>query len=234
LRWLLWDGSIHRSLLRSYRALSPRTCQNSRRRSPCSLDSHPLSKAKPGEVAALFDDEQMELERIVGRKLARWCRDNFAALLSCRPKMPSTAHNRLADNWRPLFAIAEVVGGDWPRLVLEAFMKLTARQNRDAQSVGVNLLNDIRQVFARSGRDRFHSKELVAALCGSADSPWSEAHAGKAITENWLCRQLRRFGIDSHNVRIEERQAKGFELGDFGEAFARFLGNGGNGEVRQG
>jgi putative DNA primase/helicase len=182
----------------------------------------------------LFDDEQMELEKILGRKLARWCRDNFAALLSCRPKMPSTAHNRLADNWRPLFAIAEVVGGDWPRLVLEAFMKLTARQNRDAQSVGVNLLNDIRQVFARSGRDRFHSKELVAALCGSADSPWSEAHAGKAITENWLCRQLRRFGIDSHNVRIEERQAKGFELGDFGEAFARFLGNGGNGEVRQG
>jgi hypothetical protein len=112
------------------------------------------------------------------------------------------------------------------------FSEFTA--DLDAQSVGVNLLNDIRQVFARSGRDRFHSKELVAALCGSADSPWSEAHAGKAITENWLCRQLRRFGIDSHNVRIEERQAKGFELGDFAEAFARFLGSGGSGEVRQG
>src|SRR4051812_13926235 len=99
----------------------------------------------------------------------------------------------------------------------------------EPQSIGINLLNDIRQVFARSGRDRFHSKELVSALCASADSPWSEAHAGKAITENWLCRQLRRFGIDSHNVRIDEPQAKGFEPGDFVEAFARFLGSGQNG-----
>jgi hypothetical protein len=49
----------------------------------------------------------------------------------------------------------------------------------------------------------------VAALCGSADSPWSEAHAGKAITENWLCRQLRRFGIDSHNVRMRSGRRKG-------------------------
>jgi hypothetical protein len=182
----------------------------------------PLVKATPGEIATQFDEEQTELETILARKLARWCLDNFAALQSCRPKMPATAHNRLADNWRPLFAIAEVAGGDWPRLVLEAFNKLTAREYRDAQSIGVTLLNDIRQIFARSGRDRFHSKDLVAALCADADSPWPEAHRGQAITENWLCRQLRRFGIDSHNIRIDERQAKGYELSDFAEAFARF------------
>src|SRR5216110_3542449 len=42
--------------------------------------------------------------------------------------MPPTAHNRVADNWRPLFAIAHTVGGDWPALALEAYQHLTNRR----------------------------------------------------------------------------------------------------------
>src|SRR5438045_2040209 len=38
--------------------------------------------------------------------------------------MPPSAYNRLADNWRPLFAIAQTAGGDWPRRALEAFNQL--------------------------------------------------------------------------------------------------------------
>jgi hypothetical protein len=34
------------------------------------------------------------------------------------------AFNRLGDNWRPLFAIAHVAGGDWPDRVLAAFNHL--------------------------------------------------------------------------------------------------------------
>jgi hypothetical protein len=42
--------------------------------------------------------------------------------------MPPGAYNRVADNWRPLFAIAHVAGGDWPRRALEAFNHLTNRR----------------------------------------------------------------------------------------------------------
>src|SRR5205085_1767546 len=48
-------------------------------------------------------------------------------LQACDPPMPPTAYNRVADNWRPLFAIAHTVGGDWPALALEAYRHLTNR-----------------------------------------------------------------------------------------------------------
>src|SRR5438477_8752133 len=40
----------------------------------------------------------------------------------------STAYTRIADNWRPLFAIAYVAGADWPQLALEAYHHLTNRR----------------------------------------------------------------------------------------------------------
>jgi len=62
------------------------------------------------------------------RKLARWTADNFAALKGCEPAMPPTAFNRLGDNWRPLFAIAQIAGGDWPELALSSFNHLSNPQ----------------------------------------------------------------------------------------------------------
>ena len=59
------------------------------------------------------------------RKLARWCADNFARLETADPTMPDTAFNRLADNWRPLFAIADVAGADWPARAAASFAALT-------------------------------------------------------------------------------------------------------------
>ncbi len=49
-------------------------------------------------------------------------------LQACDPPMPPGAYNRVADNWRPLFAIAHVAGGDWPRRALEAFNHLSNRR----------------------------------------------------------------------------------------------------------
>jgi len=50
--------------------------------------------------------------------------------------MPPTAFNRLADNWRPLFAIAEIAGGDWPQRALAAFTALSAPQPTLSASAG--------------------------------------------------------------------------------------------------
>ena len=79
-----------------------------------------LLPAEPEQITAHFDSRHTEIETVLCRKLARWAQDNFAALQACDPPMPPTAYNRVADNWRPLFAIAHTVGGDWPALALEA------------------------------------------------------------------------------------------------------------------
>ena len=73
-----------------------------------------LVEAEPGQVADGFDESNLEIETALCRKLARWARDNFDALKACKPVLPATAFNRLADNWRPLFAIAQLADGDWP------------------------------------------------------------------------------------------------------------------------
>src|SRR5437879_1955798 len=183
-----------------------------------------LVKALPGEIFTPFDENNVEIETTLGRKLARWAQDNFAALQACKPIMPPGAHNRLADNWRPLFAIAQVAGGDWPRRALEAFNHLTARKDPNAQSFGIRLLSDIRKIFTESGSDRLTSKQLVDSLCDLPDGIWLEANkGGKPISETWLGRQLSRFEINPQPFRLGDTVSRGYQLADFTDAFTRFL-----------
>ena len=65
-----------------------------------------LERAKRGEIKERFDSRRSDREHELRRKLARWCADNRPRLETCDPEMPDGAFNRLADNWRALFAIA--------------------------------------------------------------------------------------------------------------------------------
>jgi Protein of unknown function (DUF3631) len=193
-----------------------------------------LERAKPGEIQKRFDPRHTDREQELCRKLARWCADNRVLLESCDPALPESAFNRLADNWRPLFAIAEIAGGEWPQRAAAAFEKLTNREDLEAQGMGVTLLADIQQVFAGMSPpppegesplpvERIFSKELVGLLCKMEERPWLEANRGKPITESWLARHLRRFTVHSKTLRIGEDRAKGYESKDFADAFNRYL-----------
>jgi putative DNA primase/helicase len=108
-----------------------------------------LERAKRGELKARLDLRHTNREQELCRKLARWSEDNCNAFESHDPKMPYGAFNRLADNWRPLFAIAEIAGGDWPKRVAEAFARLTGNNDLDAQGLGTLLLTDIAEIFSK-------------------------------------------------------------------------------------
>ena len=185
-----------------------------------------LERAKPGELRQRFDSRRTAKELELCRKLARWCADNRAALDSCDPALPSNAFNRLADNWRPLFAAAAVAGGDWPQRASAAFTMLNRKADTDSQGIGAMLLADIRRTFAEAQTGRMFSKSIVDALCAMTDRPWPEAHRGKAITETWLARRLHDFGLASRTLRISDERAKGYEAADFTEAFQRYLPDG--------
>lgn len=182
-----------------------------------------LERAKPGEVRKRFDSRRTGAEKELCRKFARWTADNYAQLEVSDPALPSGAFNRVADNWRPLFAIAEAAGGDWPRRAADAFTKLTSGADDDAQGLGTMLLADIRGALGESGEDRIFSQTLVSTLCAMTDRPWSEANHGKSITQNWVARHLKSFGIASRSVRIGSDTAKGYHRSDFDEAFDRYL-----------
>lgn len=182
-----------------------------------------LERAKPGELRERFDSRRVERETELCRKLARFCADNKARLEACDPALPSGAFNRLADNWRPLFAIAEIAGGDWPQRAAATFAKLTAKTDADAQGINTMLLADVQHIFSEASAERMFSKSLVEALCAMTDRPWPEAHKGKPISETWLARRLRTFGVSSKTLRTIEGRAKGYEAADFADAFERYL-----------
>lgn len=170
-----------------------------------------------------FDRRRIQREQELCRKLSRFTADNRLSLESSDPALPPGVFNRLADNWRPLFAIAEVAGGDWPQRVAVAFAKLTSKEDMDAQGIGVMLLADIQQLFGEAKADRIFSRDLVQALCTRSDRPWSEANRGKPITETWLAIRLRAFRVHSKDLRIGKDHAKGYETADFNESFERYL-----------
>jgi hypothetical protein len=179
-----------------------------------------LARAKPGEIQARFDSRRTDKEKELCRRLARFTADNRERLATADPVLPEGVFNRLADNWRPLFAIAEAAGGDWPRRCAEAFAKLSSYNDADTESLRVNLLADIRQIFTG---ERMFSKDLVESLAQLSERPWPEVCRGKPITERWLARNLAAFGIHSKTLRIAGERAKGYEVADFNDAFGRYL-----------
>jgi Protein of unknown function (DUF3631) len=75
--------------------------------------------------------------------------------------MPDAAYNRVADNWRPLFAIAELAGGDWPKRCENGFFKVTSKDDDDSSSIGIMLLSDIQLIFTEYTDQRIFSKDLL-------------------------------------------------------------------------
>ena len=72
-----------------------------------------LQRKPPGaSVERLGRRDNADFAALRGQA-ARWAADNFGKLADPDPKMPDL-NDRAADNWHPLLAIADLVGGTWP------------------------------------------------------------------------------------------------------------------------
>jgi hypothetical protein len=182
-----------------------------------------VERAKRGEVFSRFDSRYTQKEHEICRKLARWTADNINRLERADPKLPDCAFNRLADNWRPLFAIAEIAGSNWPQRAWDAFAKLNAKADMDAEGLGAMLLSDIRDIFTKTDVDPFPSAALAEALIELEDRPWPEFSHGKPITKQKVSRMLKKFGIVSATKRVGDETFKGYDRNSFDDAFARYL-----------
>ncbi|MGA3169498.1 MAG: DUF3631 domain-containing protein [Chthoniobacteraceae bacterium] len=183
-----------------------------------------MQRAKSGEVRTRFDPRRTQPEQELCRKIARFTHDNFARLEAADPGLPEGVFNRLADNWRPLFAIAEIAAGDWPQRAAQAFVMLSSREDSEAQSLGAMLLEDIRHIFDDCDTDPMPSAELVEALRKIEGRPWAEFGRGeKPLTSTKMARMLKPFGIGSTTKRAGAKTFKGFDRSQFDEPFKRYL-----------
>lgn len=183
----------------------------------------PLVRAKPGEILVRFDSRRTQREGELCRKVARWSVDNRAQIEASDPTLPEGCHNRPADNWRPLFALAEVAGGQWPDRARQALAALESGADLAAHGRGVQLLADLRDMFAATPEIRLSSQRICEALAQREDRPWPEVRDGRPISPVQLAKLLKPFGVSPRDIRLGLEVLKGYYAEDFADAFARYL-----------
>jgi putative DNA primase/helicase len=182
-----------------------------------------MRRATPAEAVKLISLEDGQPEdfrfRNLGRMAARWTGDNIDRLTAARPHMAGLV-NRQADNWRPLFAIADVVGGQWALRARTAAKALTSKT--ETSSLFVETLASIQKIIC--GRDEITSQEIVDALTAIEGGPWAEwGKDHKPITTNALARLIKPHKVYPGDVGPEQRRRKGYRRSQFKHLFEAYL-----------
>src|SRR5262249_14333819 len=138
------------------------------------------------------------------------------------PAMPDGVINRMADNWRPLLAIAAAAKGEWPQRARKA-----AEASRGAEGDEASRL-ELRPADSRptaKGTGPTACADLAEEQGASEGRPWAEmGKAGKPLTQNKLARMLKPLGIAPENIYVgDEKRPKGYVFKHFEEAFTRYL-----------
>jgi putative DNA primase/helicase len=160
--------------------------------------------------------------RDIGRKAARWVADNLDALRDARPETPAQLHDRAADTWSPLFAIADVAGGIWPERARAAAIELSG-DGEETMSDGVLLLADLCERFAEEPSGVLFTREILAALNADETRPWPEYKHGKPLTERQLAALLKPFKVKPRPVRRGSETGKGYRLEWLNRPFTAYL-----------
>jgi hypothetical protein len=190
-----------------------------------------LERARPGERKARFlPRHAMKETEELRRGLARFCADSREDVEKLYLQMVNRRleHDyRLDDNWMPLFAIAQVAGGDWPQRVDGAFQKASRKTEIEVEGPGILLLTDIRELFhdaARRGLGYIPTADVTKALGEMKEREWSEwGRKQGPISQCQLAKLLRPFGIESRNVRVFDKVPKCYCWQDFEKAFQQYL-----------
>jgi hypothetical protein len=152
------------------------------------------------------------------RQLTGWAATIFKEAQDARPDIPAGIEDRAADMWEPLFAIADIAGGEWPKRARTAAVALVAVVRDIEPSLNLRLLADLRTVFGFN--EALHTKTILSGLCGLESAPWNDMK-GKPLGDNQLGRRLRNYEVTSKDVRIGSVVRKGYRRIDFYDAWRR-------------
>jgi hypothetical protein len=153
----------------------------------------------------------------LGKRLAEWG-ESFT--LDDWPAMPPGVEDRDADKWEALLAVADAARGDWPSRARSAAVALVALSKESSPSLGVRLLDDLRDVFA--GRDELTTKEVLELLCKLEEAPWGDLY-GKPLDARGLARRLGAYGVKSTKLRVGDTTPRGYRRADLADSWSRCL-----------
>jgi hypothetical protein len=159
-----------------------------------------------------------EAEPLAG-KLADW--SSVSASRLNWPTFPQEIEDRNADVWEALLAVADLAGGDWPKRARSAAVTLVAVAGDQKQSLGLQLLADLRIVFGDA--EVMATETILEKLHKLEESPWGDIR-GKALDARGLASRLRKYDVKPQTVRLDAgHTAKGYRREDLADTWSRYL-----------
>jgi len=181
-----------------------------------------MRRRAPDETVEPFRRREAEpMGTGLKKRIAAWAAKNAKTIEDARPDMPVGIEDRNADVWEPLIAIADAAGGEWPQVARATAVTLvTLAREANLQSLGIQLLTDIRTIFDTT--KAIGSKALTTALCNMDESPWGDLK-GKPLNDRGLASRLKAYSVSPKLVRINGIPIRGYTKEDFWEAWRRYL-----------
>ncbi len=182
-----------------------------------------LQRKKKSEKVKRWVDKYGADLKVLARKCARWIVDNSVTLAAADPEIPEKLSNRRADNWRPLIAVADCAGGEWPVLARDAALGLAGGAEN---SLGVQLLADIRAYFQEFPDPPYVSSEdlICRYLLHLDDRPWATINrGGRPIDNQRLARMLKEYGVRTREVCIDGKGVARWRLEDLVGVFEKYV-----------
>jgi Protein of unknown function (DUF3631) len=174
-------------------------------------------------VEDFFPDDLVEETTRLRTRLAAWAAAETDEVRPLRPPRIDGLRDRANEVWRPLLALADRAGGDWPTRAQKAALVLSSCLDEDP-SLGLLVLTDARAIFEEREAERIATAELIRALSAVEESPWGEWWLDAKTDEplksgpRRLAQLLRPYGIRPSVVRIGTTTARGYRREDFVDA----------------
>jgi Protein of unknown function (DUF3631)/Domain of unknown function (DUF3854) len=183
-----------------------------------------LRRKTKAETVARIRETSPEVFAELRSKIARFVQDQGNAIGAHSPTLPAGLNDRAEDCWLPLFAIADVAGGDWPTLARKAALALSADTD-DADTFLTKLLRALKQDFEDQGENHDQGFQLTGDICDhlnrDKEAPW--ANLKNQMTPEMLARNLSRHKIKSERITLNGQQVRGFYWKKLKPVFDRFL-----------
>lgn len=173
------------------------------------------------EVAPFRPRRDRPLLREVRDRLESWASDEgLRATLSDYFPEDLGLEDRPADVWEPLVAIADQVGGEWPRRARVSALFLIHEWKQDEEENPTHeLLDAIRSVILRRGWQVFSSKDLCGELNLMEGMPWSDEY----MSPTKLGIRLRAYRIQTRFKTGDPKRRKWYHTSDFQRVFGSYL-----------
>ena len=140
-----------------------------------------LERKLPGEGTEMWIEQlTAPAAQELRERCAAWAFHNVGALNDARPELPRWLHNRAAEVWWALLAVADRIGGEWPARAREVSRVLgTGGDSTDEKPEIVMLLEDINAAFGAS--TTIFTEELLPKLNAIEERPWGALRRGEGL-----------------------------------------------------